>query len=130
MTARTRSLPRRRRRDYRLGAFAPGRELDAARKGDVEQGIDTPQNMGLRDRAIQHITEAQRHLHHLIEMGSSKAPDREATNFPLTKRPAVRWPFVVLGACCRIMSARWKGDAHAGHLAFATPASKAQEKIP
>lgn len=38
-------------------------------KGDVEQGVDMPQNMGLRERAIGHITEAQRHLHHLIEMG-------------------------------------------------------------
>jgi hypothetical protein len=38
-------------------------------KGDVEKGIDPPQNIGLRERAIQHIDEAQRHIHHLIDMG-------------------------------------------------------------
>lgn len=38
-------------------------------KHDVEQGVDNPQNMGLRDRAIQHISEAERHLHRLIESG-------------------------------------------------------------
>jgi hypothetical protein len=38
-------------------------------KGDVEKGIDPPQNTGLRERAIGHITEAQRHIHRLIDMG-------------------------------------------------------------
>lgn len=30
----------------------------ARAKGDVAQGVDTPQNQGLRDRALFHITEA------------------------------------------------------------------------
>lgn len=38
-------------------------------KGNVSQGVDNPQNAGLREQATRHIDEAQRTLVHLMEMG-------------------------------------------------------------
>src|SRR5580658_7986265 len=42
----------------------------AAAKGDVAQGVDTPQHTGLRDRALFHITEALRITNALRDAGA------------------------------------------------------------
>jgi hypothetical protein len=42
------------------------RWLDAA-KGHVAQGVDRPENTGLRDRALMHIDEARGHLWEVIQ---------------------------------------------------------------
>jgi hypothetical protein len=39
----------------------------AAAHHDVEQGVDTPQNTGLRSRALQHIEEAETIIHNVIQ---------------------------------------------------------------
>jgi hypothetical protein len=41
--------------------------LDSARR-DVMQGVDRPENNGLRDRATMHIDEARRTLHDVIQI--------------------------------------------------------------
>jgi hypothetical protein len=43
----------------------------AAAKGDVARGVDTPQNQGLRERALFHITEAVHILNNLVASGSN-----------------------------------------------------------
>jgi hypothetical protein len=42
----------------------------ARAKGDVSQGVDTPQNTGLRDRALFHITRALETINNLREAGA------------------------------------------------------------
>jgi hypothetical protein len=42
----------------------------ARAKGHVAEGIDTPQNQGLRDRALFHITEAMHILNRLVGAGA------------------------------------------------------------
>jgi hypothetical protein len=46
-----------------------GNALYAARK-HVEQGVDIPQNAGLRERAIHHIAEAERRIKHVMDEGA------------------------------------------------------------
>jgi hypothetical protein len=43
----------------------------AEAKGHVAMGVDTPQNQGLRDRALFHITEAAHVLNGLVASGSN-----------------------------------------------------------
>jgi type VI protein secretion system component VasF len=38
-------------------------------KGHVAEGVDTPQNAGLRDRAMLHVDEAQRTIYSLVQAG-------------------------------------------------------------
>ena len=41
----------------------------AEAKGHVAEGVDAPQNAGLRDKALFHITEAERIVNHIRESG-------------------------------------------------------------